>query len=965
MFRAYPLSHETLADVKSKYFAKLKNSMNIRAKLKSNDEEHPIVTLTAATIDRQRAAQLGSQGKDMLTVAVMKRLKQSEGVSETALRSDAEFQQTTLVSIEKFIDQIPMNGERSLDVRCDRVERDGKYYYIPSDLSTLKNFIDPMFEIKAADDTAIDSFVEAIFAPRGAYEIKKPETKPEPEKPSVEPVKEKYNPNDKWLVYWYVCGTDIESQRTPGDVNRCIREIENADFASGNVQIFMQAGGTTKWKHPAFEANNGKVGLYLYGKDNRDWNAKSLVPINTNDPKTLMNTTEGLINFLEYGRNVIEPQVKPDHRVFIFVDHGGGSLIGVGLDEYRPLKNDGRFDALDLSEMQTAFKHVWGDRIKAGDPPFELIAFDACLMSTYETAVSLEGIARYMAASQETIYGAVMFEYTGLISTLSKNPAMNGKQLGEVICNTYWNDCSKIEQLNGGKEAWHSAKVFSPTEICTMSVVELSKMNMLDKAYENFGKAASDYARQNPNASITYFEDALSHSEYYQDPSSVDLKTLAESVKVTRGLSNSNSLVQSSDALIRAIDGINYNGAVVYQVRGPALRRGGGLTTYYPYNLVVQGQNISTYIELADKNIAPKAQANFYKMIYEARYGKGVKTRVAQNNSSSDINALDPNEIQAALKGGFFDLSALNQTWTYVDEEDMTVSVDIDEEYLDRISRVQGQLIYLKDVKSNDGVAHIIALYLGSDNNVQSDWETGEFKSTFDGKWLTINGQPIYMNLVANSTAIGADGKKSGSELYSALILLNDQPRTLLISCQYPDETFKIIGARVESNTSIPTGEIDGVGSGDVIKPIFLGLFLPWDIDPNSELAKTLDKFSTKDDDPEDFFRQIFEPDKAAKSDPKEQPTMQERMDALEQLAKSGNVIKYISDPIVVGDTLDIERGALPDGNYGYVFEFVNPVAAGLANAYSQMDAIFTIDNGKVTLLRDAIDIEKPGDLER
>ena len=123
---------------------------------------------------------------------------------------------------------------------------------------------------------------------------------------------------------------------------------------------------------------------------------------------------------------------------------------------------------------------------------------------------------------------------------------------------------------------------------------------------------------------------------------------------------------------------------------------------------------------------------------------------------------------------------------------------------------------------------------------------------------------------------------------------MNDQPRTLLISCQYPDETFKIIGARVESNTSIPTGEIDGVGSGDVIKPIFRGLFMPWDIDPNSELAKTLDKFSTKDDDPEDFFRQIFEPDKAAKSDSKEQPTMQERMDALEQLAKSGNVIKYI-----------------------------------------------------------------------
>ena len=33
----------------------------------------------------------------------------------------------------------------------------------------------------------------------------------------------------------------------------------------------MQAGGTLNWKHEKFKPNEGKVGRYLFDKDNRDW----------------------------------------------------------------------------------------------------------------------------------------------------------------------------------------------------------------------------------------------------------------------------------------------------------------------------------------------------------------------------------------------------------------------------------------------------------------------------------------------------------------------------------------------------------------------------------------------------------------------------------------------------------------------------------------------------------------------
>ncbi|MBR1807187.1 MAG: hypothetical protein IJ774_12490, partial [Selenomonadaceae bacterium] len=80
---------------------------------------------------------------------------------------------------------------------------------------------------------------------------------------------------DQWLIYWYACGTDIESgrilfgpgtdlatnkivlaepTRRTGDVTRCIRELERADLSSGKVTVLMQAGGTMVWGHEKFRS---------------------------------------------------------------------------------------------------------------------------------------------------------------------------------------------------------------------------------------------------------------------------------------------------------------------------------------------------------------------------------------------------------------------------------------------------------------------------------------------------------------------------------------------------------------------------------------------------------------------------------------------------------------------------------------------------------------------------------------
>lgn len=95
---------------------------------------------------------------------------------------------------------------------------------------------------------------------------------PEPPAPQPALSKDTGSPDDNWLVYRYVCGTDIETERiyfkrgtnlatnqiVIGDVTRCIREIERATL-SPKVTVFMQARGTFVWGHEKFRYLNAKL----------------------------------------------------------------------------------------------------------------------------------------------------------------------------------------------------------------------------------------------------------------------------------------------------------------------------------------------------------------------------------------------------------------------------------------------------------------------------------------------------------------------------------------------------------------------------------------------------------------------------------------------------------------------------------------------------------------------------------
>lgn len=937
-FNGYSLNDENFNTLKKKYLGKLKKITKIETVLKSDDSEHPVVTVIATTIDQSSADTWATHNQDrVLTRTVMSYLF-GNGTDEESLRQDRMFQNFAFRSINKFTDELPISEQKTIDVTCKLVEGDnGKMYWVPEELNELNEFLNPGFMVESAKESDINNFIATLYGSSDVYSPPAPSKVTTPvttTPPEIKPYESEvttpytptttYSPNDKWLIYWYVCGTDIESQRSYGDVRRCIEEVEKANL-SANVKILMQAGGTTVWKHPKFTANNGKVGRYVYAANDRTWTPRQM--FYTNDPihAANMGSYEGLKDFLEYGKQYEQENGVPEHRVFIFVDHGGGSLSGVCQDELF----DGRM--IGLSDIRKAFKEVWGT--SDNNPPFEVVAFDTCVMSTYETAVCLEGISRYMVASQESIYGSVMFEYTGLLNGLSANPAMNGAELGKIICDTYRNDA-----LNHSNRSAN----LSPADVMTMSVIDISRMPALKSAYDEFGRTALVYVKNSGYSATSLFSNVAVQSERYPCDEiinsaaragqylvadAVDLKNFAENVMIAKGGYAPDNLKQVSNKLVAAVD----NAVIYNKVRGSVLARGGGLSTPYPY--VVGNFGFYTFDSLAKEGLAPQSQSDLYKKLADtvSTPRRGFNIPFGVNTQGGGVNI---------ASGSVFDLSDLQGHVVDVDKDEQTVSINLTKDEMDRISNVYGLIAYFKVV---DDVAHMV--FLGNDTNITEDWESGDFTGKFDGKWIKINGQPILVQVYSKAPIV--NGQKIGTELYISPIVLNDTTCNLMIACDYPSETYKIIGARPEVNSATPTGEIYGIDKGDVVKPMYLGY---------SMTKKTVNDDKKAEKQLEEMKKAAKEFEELTKKAENGKEIDQKRYEELAKMMNKAGLEFSVGDPIPIGDSVEIKKDTLPNGYYVYLFQLVNPV--GGKDAFSDMEAIFTLEEGKL-ILRDDYDMEK------
>ena len=177
-----------------------------------------------------------------------------------------------------------------------------------------------------------------------------------------------------YLILVYMNGSDLESNRKQATkaVNEMIKVSKGKNFPG----IFVvETGGTKRWHLKNLQ--NTKNQRFIIA-DGEIQEIKKL-------RERSMGDAENFSDFLRYGM-----QKRAKHNILIFWNHGEGSLRGFGRDELH------ENDALTLQEMNKAFKDS-NINIK-----FDLIGFDACLMSSIEVAYMLSPYGKYMLASQET-----------------------------------------------------------------------------------------------------------------------------------------------------------------------------------------------------------------------------------------------------------------------------------------------------------------------------------------------------------------------------------------------------------------------------------------------------------------------------------------------------------------------------------------------------------------------------------
>ena len=442
-----------------------------------------------------------------------------------------------------------------------------------------------------------------------------------------------YGINDEWLIYWYVCGSDLESDY--GVATEDIAELLDANLPP-NVKVLIQTGGSRDWQNDAIPKNN--IGRYLYDQDGL--HELALLPDSD------MGSKDTLQNFLQYGKD----NFSADHRVFIFWNHGGGSTGGICIDE----RTD---NALSLNDVHDAFAAVHTP--SAAQPPFELVGFDACLMATYDMANALHGLSRYMTASEENEASNGWY-YGSWVGALGRNPAMDGAVLGKIICDSYMEGCRRA----------------NTAATATLSCIDLSQMPALRSAYEAYGIEALRHAKNNPQRFFSALGRAAKNTENYggntRDQGYANMVDLGDLANETTSL-----LPDTAQNLARAV-----NNAVVYNVHGAYRKYSHGLSSFYPYS-----GDSDDLVKYADQNAAPLPQKCLYYYLLSNEFPAEAEQLIAGYTPAAPAQTHQGNQK-------IFDIASLEDTPVHIDSDGISY-VKLNQEQMDLLASVHCQLVYI------------------------------------------------------------------------------------------------------------------------------------------------------------------------------------------------------------------------------------------------------------------------------
>ena len=523
------------------------------------------------------------------------------------------------------------------------------------------------------------------------------------------------NPNETWTVLMYLCGSDLEStpaQRGGGQATKNLVELTKANLGQ-NVKFVVEAGGAKAWQ------NNVINPRYLSRYTIED----GKMVLQDTQPSASMAAESTFADFLKWGTS----NFPADHYMLVIWDHGGGSITGVCQDDIYPYDSKRQADSLTLPEMRNAMEE--------SGAKFDVIGFDTCLMATLETAQILSPYASYMVASEESEPGAG-WDYESWPSWLAAHPGTPGKDLGTVICQTYYNKCASYRQQG----------------MATLSVIDLGKIGTVSKAFEG---ASDDIALATVEpTSLRRLQQGAKAAESYGSSGfySMNMVDLGDLMTKTSGV-----VGNDAKAVISAIDD-----AVVYEVHGRNRASASGLSVYFPLQ-IVDRKDFNRYAEITDNTPYLQFLAVMFGVYDNYQWNK-FENFVPLHGEPVAEKDVKIKYKQSVNKKGHVQLQITDG--------------------IDQVANVSFEMyVYLDQLG--------ILCYLGSDNDMTGSYEKGSFVDNFQDDWLTIDGHYVSASLCE----VG-----DGYNLYYIPILLNDEQTGIIVEYEYSTNEYNVLCVWDEAN---------------------------------------------------------------------------------------------------------------------------------------------------------------------
>lgn len=443
----------------------------------------------------------------------------------------------------------------------------------------------------------------------------------------------------------------------------------------------------------------------------------------------------------------------------ILWDHGGGSLTGICWDE------NSDDDNLTLPELTSA--------LDTAGVQLEMIGMDACLMASLETAAAIDGHAAYLVASQESEPGRG-WDYRSFLNYLKMNPDSDGAALGRQICESYYEKC-RADELNA---------------MATLSVVDLSKIASLEETFQ----AMTDemvLLTQDHESLRTLCQSADSAENYGGNSRSEGYTDMIDLYGFTKNAQT--VLPDTSQTLLSLLDE-----AVFYEIHGSQRAGANGLSVIYP--LYVDSDVTELFSDISDN------------LSYQ-QYMTIIADNWDDSSWTSGYTWTDDDDNEETDSGGNSFLP-LPDTFNPVQSSDYDIELSQElsadgylnlfiESGLDAVSRADFSLM-MRDEDSGDYI------FLGTDSDVDADWDNGIITDNFQGSWITIGGEYVNANLIEMT---------DDYNIYTIPAIVNDEETNIRAIYSFDDETYSVLGTYdgVDSTTGASGRDIRPLQEGDEV----------------------------------------------------------------------------------------------------------------------------------------------------